>query len=53
MNILERHQVVCTMRFCHQKICMGNFMVAGGGGVLMVRPKKLVNIYIIVQLVLS
>ena len=25
MNILEQHQVVCTMELWYQKICMGHF----------------------------
>ena len=29
MNILEQHQVVCTIKLWYQKIFMGNFRVGG------------------------
>ena len=38
MNILEQHQVVCTMELWHQKIFMGHFKE---WGVYMVLPKKM------------
>ena len=47
MNILEQHQIVCTIKLWYQKIFMGNFRV---GGVLMVLPQKLDYVYIIVNI---
>ena len=37
MDILEQHQVVCTIKLWYVKIFMGNFKE---GGVLMVLPQK-------------
>ena len=47
MDILEQHQVLCTMKLWYQKIFMGNFKE---GGVLMVLPQKLEYVYIIVNI---
>ena len=44
MDILEQHQVVCTMKWWYQQIFMGNFKE---GGVLMEPPQKLEYVYII------
>ena len=49
MNILERHQIVCTIKLWYPNIYIGNFRV-GGGGVLMVLPQKLDYVYIIVNI---
>ena len=47
MDILEQHQVVCTMKLWCQKIFMDNFKE---GGVLMVLPQKWDCVYIIVNI---
>ena len=47
MNILEQHQVVCTIKLWYQQIFMGNFRV---GGVLMVLPQKLEYVHIIINI---
>ena len=47
MNILEEHQVMCTIKLWYQKIFMDNFRV---GGVLMILTPKLDYVYIIVNI---
>ena len=47
MNILEQHQVVCTIKLWYQKLFMGNFKVEG---VLMVLPQKLEYVHIIINI---
>ena len=47
MDILEQHQVVCTIKLWYQTIFMGNFKE---GGVMMVLPQKLEYVYITVNI---
>ena len=47
MDILEQHQVVCTMKLWYQKLFMGNYKE---GEVLKLLPQKLEYVYIIVNI---
>ena len=47
MDILEQHQVVCTIKLCYQNYL---WAILRKGGVLMVLPQKLEYVYIIVNI---